>query len=41
MVGDEEWANGHMGTMAFYRTGISVVNLFLSVLVILKVFEVI
>jgi hypothetical protein len=41
MIGDEKWSNEHIGSMTFWRTVISVVNLWLSFVVVLKVFEVI
>jgi hypothetical protein len=41
MLGDEEWSNSHMGLLAFWRTGISVVNLIFSGLIMLKIFGVI
>ena len=41
MIGDEKWSNEHIGSMSFWRTVISVVNLWLSLIVVLKVFEVI
>jgi hypothetical protein len=37
MMGDEEWSN----SLAFWRTGISVVNLIFSGLIMLKIFGVI
>tara|TARA_Y100000593_G_scaffold92106_1_gene182678 strand:- start:611 stop:736 length:126 start_codon:yes stop_codon:yes gene_type:complete len=37
---NEEWCIEHMGVMAFWRTGISIVNLFLTFIIVLKVFEV-
>jgi len=38
MVTDEKWCKEHTGVMAFWRTGIGVVNVFLTVLIALKVF---
>ena len=35
----EKWYLDHMGAMAFWRTVIGVANLFLTVLVVLRVFE--
>ncbi len=35
----ERWYLDHMGAMAFWRTVIGVANLFLTVLVVLRVFE--
>ena len=40
MSENEEWCMEHMGVMAFWRTGISIVNLFLTLIIVLKVFEV-
>ena len=41
MTDNEEWCMEHMGVMAFWRTGISVINLLLTSIIVLKVFGVI
>ena len=37
----EEWSNEHFGRLALYRTIASVINIFLTLVVIAKLFEVI
>jgi hypothetical protein len=41
MVTDEKWCIEHSGVMAFWRTGIGVVNLLLTLTIALKIFGVI
>jgi len=41
VIDDEKWCIEHMGLMAFWRTGIGVVNLLLTVTIALKIFGVI
>jgi hypothetical protein len=38
---DEEWCKEHTGMMAFWRTGIGVVNVLLTSMIALKIFGVI
>jgi len=39
--GKERWYLDHMGTMAYWRTVVGIVNLFLALLITIKIFGVI
>ena len=41
MIGDEKWSKEHIGSMTYWRTVISIVNLWISIIVVLKIFEVV